>query len=120
MAAQGNVLYFFYSFQRRETFATAAKYLLNQIWLIQRKHPGAKRGLFLTIQGHQKKGKYDSDAFILQTIFLAKFLVPYLTHVLCPLAQVLNDNQRDDVPDSRSVDFEKACVVPIQERMARR
>jgi hypothetical protein len=106
MKSEDKVLFFFYSFRRRKTFAQAANDLLQQLRLIQKKHPNAKRGVFLTIEGHLKPGGgFDRDATELQTRFVANYLMPFMTQICCPLGMVTNDHQRNDIPEDVLLDL---------------
>jgi hypothetical protein len=84
-----------------ESFHDAAHALVDLVAYAQRTFPGAKRQLFLDIEGHRTPtNAFDGDMFELQKDFLLGFLTPFLTEVRMPLAGVTNPNpQREDLPD---------------------
>jgi hypothetical protein len=84
-----------------ENFHDAAHALFDLVAYTQRTFPGAKRQLFLDIEGHRTPtDAFDGDMFELQKDFLLGFLMPFLTEVRMPLAGARNQNpQREDLPD---------------------
>jgi hypothetical protein len=84
-----------------ENFHDAAHALFDLVAYTQRTFPGAKRQLFLDIEGHRTPtNAFDGDMFELQKDFLLGFLMPFLTEARMPLIGVTNPNpQREDLPD---------------------
>lgn len=84
-----------------ENFHDAAHALFDLVAYTQRTFPGAKRQLFLDIEGHRTPtDAFDGDMFEIQRDFLLGFLMPFLTEVHMPLAGVRNPNpQRANLPD---------------------
>jgi hypothetical protein len=84
-----------------EHFHDAAHALFDLVAYSQRTFPGAKRRLFLDIEGHRTPtDAFDGDMFEIQKDFLLGFLMPFLTEVRMPLIGVRNPNpQREDLPE---------------------
>jgi hypothetical protein len=84
-----------------ENFRDAAHALFDLVAYTKRTFPGARRQLFLDIEGHRTPtDAFDGDMFEIQRDFLLGFLMPFLTEVHMPLAGVRNPNpQREDLPD---------------------
>jgi len=83
-----------------ETFEDAASTLFGLVSETQKKFPGTKRILYLDIDGHRNKiGGYDRDMFELQCEFSLGFLLKYLSEIYMPLAKVVNNVQRNNIPE---------------------
>lgn len=84
-----------------EDFVVAAKMLHKLIYTAQKKNPNQPRVLYLDIDGHRNKlGGFDNDMFELQTNFMEKCIMPYLTEAHLPLATIINKKlQKNDIPD---------------------
>jgi hypothetical protein len=93
-----------------DDFLNAAQALYQTVQLACTKYPGRPRILFLDIQGHRNdEGGYDQDAYELQSRYLAKTLMPFLTQAHTPLLtaekQYLTNPkpQRDDIDDKLTI-----------------
>lgn len=84
-----------------EDFDHTAHILLRLLDNAQRKFPGAKRHLYLEIDGHRNsEGGFDDDMLELQSKFMAEFLIQFLTRVETPLGAFQNPNpQNDSIPE---------------------
>jgi hypothetical protein len=84
-----------------EGFEAAARVLFQLVRRAQDVKPGARRMLFLDIEGHrQADGGFDADMRELQQEFLLDVLAPFLTEAHCPLVTLRNPHpQDDDLPD---------------------
>jgi hypothetical protein len=86
----------------REGFEESAQALFHLIQNAQETAPGVERVLFLDIEGHRNaKGAFDADMFELQQNFIPSVLMPFLSEVHMPLAQVRRPDgspQSNDVP----------------------
>ena len=84
-----------------EDFDQTAHILLKLLGNAQRQFPGAKRSLFLEIDGHRNSnGGFDDDMLELQSKFIEEFLLQFTTRVVTPLAEFKNpDFQNDQVPE---------------------
>ena len=81
-----------------EDFDRTAHILLQLLTNAQRKYPGAKRSLFLEIDGHRdSNGRFDDDMLELQSKFMHEFLLQFLTRVVTPLAEIKNPNPQNNV-----------------------
>lgn len=83
-----------------EDFNESAQYIFKLVRYAQENNPGIPRCLYLDIEEHRNsQGGFDNDMFELQTKFLLKFLMKYLTEAYTPFGKIVNkDNQLDDVP----------------------
>jgi len=84
----------------REDFDAAAQVLFALVQRAQADVPGRARHLFLDIDGHRNtKGGFDNDMFELQSEFLMKVLLPFLTEVTAPFGVMRNTKpQQNDIP----------------------
>ena len=84
-----------------EDFDQTAHKLLKLLNNAQRKFPGAKRSLFLEIDGHRNSnGGFDDEMLELQSKFMQEFLLQFLTRAVTPLAEFGNpDPQNDRIPE---------------------
>ena len=83
-----------------EGFEESARTLFSLVRKAQVAKPGARRRLFLDIEGHRNSdGTFDPDMLELQNDFLVGFLAPFLCEVHCPLVTLGNPRpQDDDIP----------------------
>lgn len=83
-----------------EDFDDTARILLQLLNDAQRKSPGAKRCLYLEIDGHRNSmGTFDEDMFDLQSKFMADFLIQFLSSAETPLARFENPKpQNNEIP----------------------
>jgi hypothetical protein len=83
-----------------EDFDETARILLKLLDDAQSKFPGAKRYLYLEIDGHRNsKGVFDQDMLELQTKFMADFLIQFLIGADTPLAKLKNPKpQNNEIP----------------------
>ena len=80
-----------------EGFEDAARALFGLLRRAQDVKPGARRRLFLDIEGHrQADGQFDADMRELQQAFLRDVLAPFLTEAHCPLVTFRNPQPQDD------------------------
>ena len=78
-----------------EGFGDAARALFRLVRRAQNVNPGARRMLFLDIEGHrQPDGQFDADMRELQQAFLFDVLAPFLTEAHCPLVILRNPHPR--------------------------
>ena len=84
-----------------EGFEDAARALFRLVRRAQAVKPGARRMLFLDIEGHrQADGTFDADMRELQQEFLFDVLAPFLSEAPCPLLTLRNPRpQDDDLPE---------------------
>jgi hypothetical protein len=84
-----------------EGFEDAARALFRLVRRAQDVKPGARRMLFLDIEGHrQPDGSFDADMRELQQEFLFDVLARFLTEAHCPLMTLRNPHpQDDDLPE---------------------
>ncbi len=84
-----------------EDFDRTAQILLSLLRNAQQKFPGAKRCLYLEIDGHRNsEGGFDHDMLDLQSKFMTEFLLQFLTRAETPLAVLENPNpQKNQIPD---------------------
>ena len=81
-----------------EDFDQTAHILLQLLTNAQRQFPGAKRSLFLEIDGHRNSnGGFDDDMLELQSKFMQEFLLQFLTRVVTPLAEFQNTKPQNNV-----------------------
>ena len=83
-----------------EDFDETARILLNLLNDAQSKFPGAKRYLYLEIDGHRNsKGGFDQDMLELQTKFMEDFVIQFLIGADTPLAKLKNPKpQNNEIP----------------------
>ena len=83
-----------------EDFDETARILLKLLNDAQSKFPGAKRYLYLDIDGHRNsKGGFDQDMLELQTKFMGEFLIQFLIGADTPLAKLKNPKpQNNEIP----------------------
>ena len=80
-----------------EGFEDAARALFRLLRRAQDVKPGARRMLFLDIEGHrQADGRFDADMRELQQAFLFDVLAPFLTEAHCTLVAFRNPQPQDD------------------------
>lgn len=91
----------YHRIMRRENFEVAAKDLFRLLINAQKNCPNAPRILYLDIDGHRdEKGGFDRDMFEIQQNFCLEFLLPFLSELHCPLADVKNTKgQNNDIPE---------------------
>jgi hypothetical protein len=84
-----------------EGFEESARALFRLVRRAQDVKPGARRMLFLDIEGHrQPDARFDADMRELQQEFLFDVLAPFLTEAHCPLVTLRNPHPQDDaLPD---------------------
>jgi hypothetical protein len=84
-----------------EDFDRTAQILLKLLNNAQRKFPGAKRSLFLGIDGHRNSnGGFDDEMLELQSKFIEEFLLQFTTRVVTPLAEFENPKaQNNEIPE---------------------
>ena len=84
-----------------EGFEDAARALFRLVHRAQAVKPGARRMLFLDIEGHrQADGTFDADMRELQQEFLFDVLAPFLSEAHGPLVTLRNPHpQDDDLPE---------------------
>ena len=84
-----------------EDFDHTANILLQLLNNAQRQFAGAKRHLYLDIDGHRNSaGGFDDDMLELQSKFMAEFLIQFLTRADTPLGSFQNPNpQNDKIPE---------------------
>jgi hypothetical protein len=84
-----------------ESFNDAAHALFDLVQYACRTFPGAKRQLFVDIEGHRTPSNaFDEDMFELQSEFLIGYLLQFLNEARVPLVHVRNPNpQLEDLPD---------------------
>jgi hypothetical protein len=84
-----------------EDFDQTAHILLKLLRNAQSKFPGAKRSLFLDIDGHRNSnGQFDDDMLDLQTKFMREFLLQFLSRAVTPLAEFENpEPQNNSIPE---------------------
>ena len=89
-----------------EGFEDAARALFRLVRRAQDVNPGARRMLFLDIEGHrQPDGSFDADMRELQQEFLFDVLAPFLTEAHCPLVTLRNPHpQDDDLPEDLMIE----------------
>jgi hypothetical protein len=81
-----------------EDFDRSAQILLQLLNDAQRKFPGAKRSLFLEIDGHRNSnGGFDDDMLDLQSKFMHEFLLQFLTRAVTPLAEFENPKPQNNI-----------------------
>ena len=81
-----------------EDFDQTAHILLQLLTNAQRQFPGAKRSLFLEIDGHRNSnGGFDDDMLELQSNFMQEFLLQFVTRVVTPLAEFQNTKPQNNV-----------------------
>lgn len=101
--AQGapRALDLYHRIHAEENFDDAAHTLFDLVAYTRRTFPGARRQLFLDIDGHRTPtDAFDEDMFEIQRDFLLGFLMPFLTEIHMPLARASNPHpQREDLPD---------------------
>jgi hypothetical protein len=84
-----------------EDFDQTAHILLKLLRNAQSKFPGAKRSLFLDIDGHRNSnGQFDEDMLELQSKFMREFLIQFLSRTVTPLGDLENPApQNDAIPE---------------------
>ena len=84
-----------------ESYEAACKSICRLIKTAIETQPGKPRHLFLDIDGHRNRaGGFDDDMFKLQTQFIIKEIMPYITRVFMPLGQYRNGKrQRNNFPN---------------------
>jgi hypothetical protein len=84
-----------------EDFDHTAHILLKLLRNAQSKFPGAKRSLYLDIDGHRNStGHFDHDMLDLQSKFMTEFLLQFLTRAVTPLAEFENPQpQNNAIPE---------------------
>lgn len=85
-----------------DDFGTAAQAVFALIKEARERHPGALRGLRLSVDGHEgERAGFDDDFFEFQQEFLLGALGRFLTWVEMPLTGKLGnpDPQEEDLPD---------------------
>jgi hypothetical protein len=81
-----------------EDFDHTVQILLKLLSKAQREFPGAKRSLFLEIDGHRNSnGGFDDDMLELQSKFMEEVLLQFLTRVVTPLAEFKNPKPQTNV-----------------------
>lgn len=83
-----------------EDFDDTARILLKLLSDAQLKFLGARRYLYLEIDGHRNsKGGFDEDMLELQTKFMGEFVIQFLSGAETPLAKFKNPKpQNDEIP----------------------
>jgi hypothetical protein len=91
-----------------EKFEETVNILLQLIHKAQQDNPDQARTLHLDITGHRNKlGGYDQDTYELQSEFIPKHLIMWLTEAHMPLGKLENPYQMNDVPEG--VEIKKEC-----------
>ncbi|MBP2052514.1 5-methylcytosine-specific restriction endonuclease McrA [Streptomyces griseochromogenes] len=109
-----------------ENFERSARRIFECVQDAQRRSPGARRYLYLDVQGHRNEaGGYDHDAFELMQEFTLGFLGDYLTEIHTPLCHARNPKrQRNDLPDVLRIHYPddgsdygyNASALPVKPR----
>lgn len=94
LTKQGIALY--HCVYKNEDFDKAANDLFQLMEYAQETFPDKKRALYLDIEGHKNEnGSFDLDMFELQTEFMMKEIMPYISELHQPLSHLKNDNQKN-------------------------
>jgi hypothetical protein len=101
----------------REGFETSAQILFELAHHAQQHHPGRKRILWLFIDGHRRRGKFDNEMFRL-LLFIARVFIQYVVEARTPMFRLKNKRwQNNDVPEGL-VFFDKLDQQTIQTAVA--
>jgi hypothetical protein len=100
-AVDSKAVALYHDMRVEENFDKCAIRLFEILRRAQKTNPGARRLLYLDVQGHRNDvGGFDHDAYELMTSFIFGFLSPYLSEIHTPLISARNPKrQRNDVPD---------------------
>jgi hypothetical protein len=103
-----------------EDFEHAARTLYDLVYNTQRRCPGAKRSLFLDIDGHRNEaGGFDGEMFSLINQFIMPTLMKYLTSASVPIfgefARKDGSPQIDEIPQVLVIEY-RPGKIPADKR----
>jgi hypothetical protein len=89
-----------------EDFDVTAQALFQLVQKSQETDPGARRCIFLDIEGHKNEaGGFDRDAYEIITDFLALFLGQYVSRIVTPLFYTqYRSPQNNDIPGELKIE----------------
>lgn len=101
---ENKLLAIYHRVMSHEPFEAVAPDLFQLVVETQKRSPNQKRALYLDIDGHRLSGgAFDDDMFELMKDFLMGFLLQFLSKISCPLYEISNPAQIDEIPEELKI-----------------